>query len=198
MVMMEDFIQTWGYLAVFLGSLIEGESVILTAGFLAHEGYLSLPKIIIISFFGTLIADQVLYLVGRKYGERGLSNFPKLQNKANRAFKLLHKWDGYFMMSFRFIYGIRIMSPIVIGMSGILPRRFAIYNIFAAAIWAVVSCCAGYFLGHLIMDQLHNLPKILLGVILGGGLAGYAYYYWKKRKTLTNFEKDLPCRKRLN
>jgi len=183
---MEEFIQTWGYFAVFLGSLIEGESVILTAGFLAHQGYLSLPKIILISFIGTLIADQILYFVGRAYGERVLAQFPKLQDKANRAFKLLHRWDGYFMMSFRFIYGIRIISPIVIGMSGILPKRFAVYNVVAAGVWAILSCSAGYFLGHIIMDQLHNLPKIILGVIIGIGLAVYAYFYWKK-KTLKDY-----------
>jgi len=55
---LQEFIETWGYFAVFLGSLVEGESVIFAAGFLAHEGYLSLPKIILVSFTGTLIADQ--------------------------------------------------------------------------------------------------------------------------------------------
>ncbi len=179
---MEEFIQTWGYLAVFLGSLIEGESVILTAGFLAHQGYLSLPKIMIISFAGTLMADQVLYFLGRAYGEKFLSTFPKLRDNANKAFQLLHKWDGYFMMSFRFIYGIRIISPIVIGMSGIPPHRFAIYNVFAAAVWAVLSCSAGYFLGHLIMEQLHNCSKIIFGILIGVGIAIFAYYHWKKRR----------------
>ncbi|MEB3701453.1 DedA family protein [Candidatus Bealeia paramacronuclearis] len=181
---MQEFIQTWGYVAVFLGSLIEGESVILTAGFLAHQGYLSLPKIIMISFIGTLIADQLLYFLGRSYGERVLDKFPKLREKAERAFKLLHKWDAIFMMSFRFIYGIRIISPVVIGMSGIPPKRFAIYNVLAAAVWAILSCSAGYFLGHLFMDQLDQMPKIILGMAIGAGAVIYLYFHFRKKKSL--------------
>ncbi|MBL8676986.1 MAG: DedA family protein, partial [Alphaproteobacteria bacterium] len=104
---MQEFIETWGYFAVFLGSLVEGESVIFAAGFLAHEGYLSLTKIILVSFTGTLIADQALYQVGRYYGGHLLDRFPSLKPKADRAFYLLKRYDTLFILTFRFIYGIR-------------------------------------------------------------------------------------------
>ncbi len=143
-----EFIEKYGYLAVFLGSLIEGESVILTAGVLAQKGYLSLWGIMLVSFMGTLLADQLLFHVGRLHGNRLLAKWPSLESKASRALNLLHKYNTLYILSFRFIYGIRVVSPIIIGMSGVTTKRFTFLNIIAASIWSVLSCLAGYALGR--------------------------------------------------
>ncbi len=177
---MEQVIKEWGYFAVFLGSMIEGESVVLTAGFLAHKGYLSLPKIIALSFFGTLIADQGLYHLGRYQGIRLLSRFPRLKPRADRAFRLLHRYDGYFILAFRFIYGIRTVSPVVIGISGIPLKRFTILNLIAAFIWAVLSCLVGYFFGDVVMNQQSYLSKYIFGGFLILALIGYGIYKFFK------------------
>lgn len=164
-----DFIRDWGYVAVFLGSLIEGESVILTASFLAHQGYLDLSKIMLVAFIGTLVADQTLYFVGRHYGPKLFQRHPKLLPASNRAFDLLHKWDVWFILTFRFIYGVRIISPIVVGASGLAPRRFAPLNFIAAIIWTILSCSAGYLIGEMIEDifeNFHIIEKYFLYVSL--------------------------------
>lgn len=178
---MQEFVENWGYIAVFLGSLIEGESIIFAAGFLAHEGYLSLSKIIIISFCGTLFADQALYFVGRHFGNSVIDKFPSLKPRAERAFQLLKRYDNIFILSFRFIYGIRIISPVIIGTSGVAVKRFIILNFIAALIWSVSSCVGAYYLAHLIMDKMHLLPKIILGVVLVGGGIWFIIYKWRKR-----------------
>ena len=130
-----EFIQNWGYLAVLFGAIIEGESIILTACYLAYKGVLEFPKVVTIAFFGTLFADQTLYMIGRHYGTKIIKKRPHWQAPADKAFRLLHKWDIWFILSFRFIYGIRAISPIVIGSSGVLPRRFIPLNFLAAVIW---------------------------------------------------------------
>ena len=48
------FIKNWGYFAVLLGALVEGESVILTSSALAAAGLLSIWKIMIIAFYITI------------------------------------------------------------------------------------------------------------------------------------------------
>jgi membrane protein DedA with SNARE-associated domain len=176
-----DFVRDWGYIAVFLGSLIEGESVIFIAGFFAHEGYLSLPKIILVSFVGTLFADQLLYFVGRRYGNPFIERFPSLRPRAEKAFQLLRRYDNIFILSFRFIYGIRIISPVVIGASGVGVKRFMLLNFLAAIIWSVGSCVAAYFLAHLILDVIHLFPKIILGLVILGGVVWYSISTWRKR-----------------
>lgn len=174
---------TWGYVAVFLGSLIEGESVIFLAGFLAHEGCLSLYKIILVSFIGTLLADQVLYHIGRHYGNQVLNRFPSFKPRAEKAFRLLKRYDSYFILVFRFIYGIRIISPIIIGSSGVDVKRFTILNVIAAIIWSVGSCVVAYFFAHLVMEELLLVPKIILGIIIIGGGIGYIVYKWRAKST---------------
>lgn len=177
-----EFVRDWGYVAVFLGSLIEGESVIFVAGFFAHEGYLSLPKIILISFIGTLFADQALYFVGRHYGNPFIDRFPSLRPRAERAFTLLKRYDNIFILSFRFIYGIRIISPVIIGASGVSVKRFMFLNFIAAIIWSVGSCVAAYFFAHLVMEYLHLFPKVLLGLVLMGGVIWYGLRKWRERQ----------------
>src|ERR1700722_16347978 len=135
--------------------MIEGESVIFIAGFFAHEGYLSLPKLILVSFVGTLFADQALYFVGRHYGSSFIERFPSIEPRAAKAFQLLRRYDNIFILSFRFIYGIRIISPVVIGASGVGIQRFMILNFLAAIIWSVGSCLAAYYFAHLILEELH-------------------------------------------
>jgi len=176
-----EFVQNWGYIAVFLGSLIEGESVIFIAGFFAHEGLLSLPKIIIVSFMGTLFADQILYFVGRLYGNPFIERFPSFRPRAERAFQLLRRYDNIFILIFRFIYGIRIISPVVIGASGVGVKRFLILNFIAAIIWSVGSCVTAYYFAHLIMEELHLISKIILGLLIIGGGIWYGIRKWRKR-----------------
>ncbi len=179
---MEEFISTWGYWAVFLGSLVEGESVILTAGFLASQDYLSLYKIIVVSFCGTLIADQTLFFVGYFWGKRILKRLPSLQEPADRAFDLLHNYNTFFILTFRFIYGIRTVSPIIIGTAGVAFKRFAILNLIAAVIWSVLSCSAGYWFGEFLMHSLTPLQRFLtvgiLGMLLGGTMVWKAWRFF--------------------
>lgn len=177
----QEYIQDWGYLAVFLGSLIEGESVILVAGFFVHEGYLSLSKIIIASFLGTLIADQGCYFIGRYYGNALIDKFPSQRPRVDRAFELLRRYDNLFILTCRFIYGIRTISPFVVGASGVEVKRFIILNLIAAFIWSVTSCVGAYYFAYIIMEHIHFFPKITLGLLLFAGGAWYGFHKWRNR-----------------
>ncbi len=184
-----QFIDNYGYWAVFLGSLVEGESVILTASALASQGILNIHYIAVIAFVGTTIADQLLYFLGRKYGNRILNSSAKMKSASEKAFNLLRKYDTYFIIACRFIYGVRVASAIVIGASGIPPKRFIPLNILSAAIWAVISCYGGYYLGAYmiaVFEQSSHVQKnimIAAGVLLVIGFIGTTIY-----KIFSNFK----------
>lgn len=186
---MEEFINTWGYWAVFLGSLVEGESVILTAGFLSAQGYLSLYKIILVAFIGTLIADQVLFHVGKYYGMKIIDRFPRLDKPAQRAFRLLHRHDTIFILSFRFIWGIRIISPLIIGAAGVSFKRFSPLNLIAAAVWSILSCSAGYLFGDFLMNHLGFWQR--LTVLAALFLLFIIWFVWRGHRTLIPFFKKV-------
>lgn len=146
----------YGYWIVFLGSLIEGESVILTAGYLASLGKLNLYLIMLIAFIGTLIADQSTFYIGHKYGKNFIDKYAFLKKNSERVNRLLHEYDAWFIMLMRFVYGIRIAGPIIVGASGLSPKRFAYLNVPSAAVWSILSCSAGYVLGESIEWALAN------------------------------------------
>lgn len=178
-----EFIKNWGYIVVLLGSMVEGESIILTACVMAYMGYLSIAKIVLIAFLGTLIADQSLYYLGRYYGPAILSRFPRFDKSAQRAFTLLHKWDIWLILSFRFIYGIRIISPIVIGSAGVSPKRFIPLNVVAAFVWTAISCTGGYLLGRIIDTIDFKIVEkyiLIISMSLLAIVITIGYFAWKR------------------
>lgn len=177
------------YLILLLGSFVEGESVVVTAGFLAFKGFLYFPYVTAIAFVGSTLADQLLFFLGRKYGPEYIKKRPKLQKRSKRAFELLHKHNLLFIMGFRFIYGIRTISPFVIGTSGITVKRFAILNVIAAAIWAVLSCGFGYMLGHFFAENIESaIEAVVRGqkavlIVLVLGISILLFKAYRRRKT---------------
>lgn len=162
-------ISKFGYLIVFLASLIEGESIILTASALASQGHLNIFKIAFLVFIGTLLADQGLYFVGRIFGKKIFARFPTLKLRSKKIMLLLDKYSTLFILSFRFIYGIRILSPIVIGIAEIPPKKYMILNFIAALIWTILNCLVGYFLGDFIFNVFYKIDPIIkyIGILLG-------------------------------
>ncbi|MBL4647351.1 MAG: DedA family protein [Gammaproteobacteria bacterium] len=191
---MEDFIQTYGpqiiYLIVFLGALVEGESIVLTCSILAYRyDTVSIYIVTLLAFCGSVFADQILYFIGRRYGPRLLKKKAHWRARVERASDLLKHHSTWFILSFRFIYGIRTISPLVIGASGIPVKRFSSLNFIAAVFWAILSCGVGYWLGYAFDDQIDvlfdNLQKykryIAIGVITLL-VSGIGYWFWREKK----------------
>lgn len=162
-----------GYIVLLLGSFVEGESVVLTAGFLSYKEFLSFPLVVLIAFCGSVTADQLLFFAGRFYGPSLLRKKPSWQDKSKKVFALLHRYNVWFIVGFRFVYGIRTISPFVIGASGIDIKRFAVLNVIAGIIWALISVGAGYLIGYffsdtidLMIDKFIQYQKITISVVI--------------------------------
>jgi membrane protein DedA with SNARE-associated domain len=192
----EEWLQTYGaqiiYLITFVGSFVEGESVILTCSALAYKyDQISLITLMALAFVGSLTADQVLFFVGRRYGPGLIERRESLKKASSRVFYHLHKHNTLFILSFRFIYGIRVASPLIIGASGVSVKRFAILNVIAAFFWSVISCSVGYFIiGYFFADRigefisnLHHYQKyVAIGAVAIAAVVGL-YIYYKKRRS---------------
>lgn len=176
-----QFIQNYGYWAVFLGALIEGESIILTSSAMAAAGYFSIYKIMLIAFTGTVIADQGLYFLGYIYGATILdwirARFPKMSPYMDKALMFLTRYQNAYILSFRFIWGVRIISSVIIGAQKVPPARFAVLNIIAAVVWTVVSCMAGYLLGETFLYVFQKYGGVISVSIAGLVLISVAV--WK-------------------
>ncbi|MDR3224074.1 MAG: DedA family protein [Holosporales bacterium] len=169
-----DFVREWGYLAVFFGSIFEGEVILITASAFAAFGDLNIFRVFLIAFLTTVIVDQLLFWVGYKIGTDWLiAKFPKLEKSREKAFAILRKMDVKFIFAFRFIYGIRTISPIIIGSAKIRPRRFITFNILSGLCWAFVGCFIGYTIADFAVDgKFDSVPTFiaipLITIIIAG------------------------------
>ena len=150
----------YGYIGVFAGSLLEGETVLILAGFAAHQGHLSLSWVIAVAFCGGTLGDQIFFFIGRHYGESLLRRLPRLARSAERVNRLLLRHHAGLIVGVRFMYGLRIAGPIVIGMSQVSARRFLLFNLLGAAIWAVAIAGIGFFFGHALQWLLIDLDRV--------------------------------------
>jgi membrane protein DedA with SNARE-associated domain len=151
---LHEFLAEYGYLAVFAGALLEGEVVLVLAGFVAHQGYLQLPIVMAVAFCGGTLGDQCFYFLGRRWGEALLGRLPaRFESKADLVNRLLLRYHAWVIVLIRFMYGLRTIGPIVIGMSDVPPPRFLRFNLLGAAIWAVLVAGIGFLFGH----SLHGL-----------------------------------------
>ena len=158
------YLSHYGYLALFIGCLLEGETILILAGLAAHQGLMSYPLVVGVAFVGGLLGDQFLFYLGRVYGNRILDKFPSLAQKAETAKNLITKYQSFLIIIVRFMYGFRIIGPITIGMSNVSSKRFFIFNMIGALLWALLVSGAGYLFGSTVewflLDFKHH--KLLL------------------------------------
>jgi membrane protein DedA with SNARE-associated domain len=178
-------IQDYGYAAVFVGTLLEGESVLILAGVAATLGYLSLPWIIITAIVGSFLGDQVFFYLGRHYGPELLQRFPLLAARAARMQILLQRFHLPLILGVRFMYGLRTVGPMVIGMSDVAWTRFILLNFIGACVWAASFASSGYLFGHameLLLVDIQRYEELLLAAIVAAGIAFWLLYRWRQRR----------------
>ena len=181
---MDDLVGQLGYVAVFIGTFLEGESVLALAGVAAAYGYLSYPKVVAVAVVGAFLGDQCCFYIGRRYGPRIMARYPRLAAKAPRVQALLRRWDAPAVIVLRFLYGLRIAGPLVIGTCGISPWRLALFNFIGALIWAPLIAGIGYFAGQALeawIGRLKHAQITLLMLLLVGVAIAWLVFRWRGR-----------------
>jgi len=175
-------VHNYGYIAVFVGTFLEGETVLLAAAYAAHRGYLDPGWGLALAVAGSFLGDQTFFWIGRKWGSRLIQRFPKLVPGIYRMDALLHRYNLPVIAFMRFLYGLRIAGPIAIGMSRIDGQRFLLLNLLSATAWAITIGAVGYGIGagtnYLVADFYRN-DELVLATILSFGFALLAGLKWR-------------------
>lgn len=134
---------------------------------------------------GRMMGDQLLYLLGRCYGGKILRRFPRYHTKIRRAQKMIQRHPYLFVIGTRFMYGFRVVGPLLIGASRLPPKIFLPLNIVGALIWALLFTTLGYLGGEVIAPWLHDLDQhlrhgvwLILAIVLVVGVR-----WWLKRRS---------------
>ncbi len=146
--LLDQLVKEWGYLAVAAGTFAEGETVLLAAGYASRAGWLELWRVIAVAVLAASAGDQFFYWIGRLWGTALLRRLPRLQAKLARVLLLLRNHPGGAVVAVRFLYGLRIAGPILIGAAGVGPARFAVFNVIGALLWAPLVAGLGWGFGH--------------------------------------------------
>lgn len=171
---LDMIIAKFGLLAVFIGAGVEGESTVIGAGWLAREGLLNPYAVALAATAGSLIADQSLFLIGRHYRtHRRIATLLQRPSVA-RVTDMFERHPNGFILGFRFLYGLRTISPLVIGTTHIAPARFLIGNLMAATLWGCLFTALGYSFGAALEHMVGDVPwygKIIAFLMMGGLIA---------------------------
>ncbi|MBI3513807.1 MAG: DedA family protein [Proteobacteria bacterium] len=131
------------------------------AGYFASRGLLNLPLLIAAAWLGSFCGDQFYFWLGRRFGTRVLRRFPKWQPGVDRALRLLERYNTGFILSFRFIYGVRNFSSFAMGMSPLRWTRFLMLNFVAAGVWALSFAGGGYLCGEALAAVMGDAAEII-------------------------------------
>lgn len=178
--MLQQFLHDFGYFALFLGTFFEGETILVLAGFLAFRGYMDINLVVVVAFCGSYAGDQLWYFLGRKHGRKLLARKPRWQLMGDKALEHIRKHPDIWVLSFRFVYGLRTVMPVAIGLSGYPPLRYLLLNGIGAAVWAAALGAAAYHFGAVLEGMLGSIKKYelwVLGALLLLGLA-----LWLRRR----------------
>ncbi|HYX64333.1 MAG TPA: DedA family protein [Burkholderiales bacterium] len=163
---MLEIIAQLGYVTLFIGTFLEGESVLALAGVAASYGYLTFEYVVAVAALGAFLGDQACFWIGRRYGASLLARYPRLAAKAPRVEQLVRRWDAPAVIVLRFLYGLRIAGPIVIGSCGIPAWRLALFNFIGVLIWAPLVACVGYFAGYALEAWIGRLKQVQIGLLM--------------------------------
>src|SRR5215831_18063873 len=176
------------YLIAFIWTFLEGETFVLFAAFAAAQGLLNPALLLAATWLGSFSGDQTYFWIGRYFGLRLLNRFPRWRYGVESALHWLERYNTGFILSFRFIYGVRNLSSFAMGLSAVHWKRFLLLNFLAAGLWATSFIAVGYFLGHAFRAVLGHLVRsfslVMLGAFITFAVAVWLAHRLQKRRQL--------------
>lgn len=183
----EALLHHYGLLAVFVGAGLEGETVVIAGGILAHQGYAPLWAAIGAAIAGSFLVDQAWFYAGRRFRDHRWVRRARENPAFGRALAMLEAHPVGFIFVFRFLYGLRTVSPIAIGTTWVEARLFLTVNAVSAVVWGIAFTSIGYLFGHAFERFVGRLVPDTHALLIAAGavVAGVALFqgvrWWRGR-----------------
>ena len=166
-----------------IGTFFEGETAILVASSLIHQGFFEGPYTVVFAFAGSFVSDWIYFIVGRVNGKYFVARRPKLRDKIKPVQHFFERNKIQILFSYRFLYGFRILIPVIIGMSNLRPLHYLFYSLVSGLIWATVVSMVGYFIGRFLNLNATAFQENILFIVLGFACFGMLLGYVVKKIT---------------
>ncbi|RWM72492.1 MULTISPECIES: DedA family protein [Mesorhizobium] len=173
-------VEQYGLIAVFLGCVAEGESAALLGGFFAHQHVFVLWQAFLAASVGAFVGDTLFFTLGRSFANHPLVIKLRGRPGFSHAYRLVSNHPDIFVLSNRFIYGLRLVGGIAAGLSGIAVTRFVILNVISSIVWAGLFTTIGYVFGlgaeRIVGQALVRHERLLIALAIGLAAAVLAWF----------------------
>ena len=158
------YLITYGYVAVFLGAMFEGEIVVILSGLFAQQGYLSFCLVIVVVQIAATLNDATWFLIGRYRVPRRLYASARFQRLAERPMELVNDRPALLALTMRFMYGFRSLIPLGLGLSNLPAFKFFFFHAIGTFAWAISLTSIGYFFGGMLETMFGRIryPELVM------------------------------------
>ncbi|MDR1397779.1 MAG: DedA family protein [Desulfarculales bacterium] len=191
---LENLIAEYGYLAILIGTFLEGETILVLGGIAAAQGLLDIRLVMLAAFAGSYSGDQLAFAIGRKWGTKIMARKPKWQAKADYLLSKSPIFINIWMVAFRFFYGLRNPTPWILGSGRTVTfKKFLMLNGVGALLWAIGVAWGGYAFGMLLDHFLGQIKNIMLLILLClAVLLPLGIWLWRRRRARRSAKRELP------
>ena len=179
-----ELMKEYGYIILFLWSILEGESGLIMAGLLSATGDMNLYIAIFIAGLGGFVGDQIYFYIGRYNKKYVHKKFKNQRRKFAFAHLLLKKYGWPIIFAQRYMYGLRTVIPVSIGLTRYDAKKFAIINLFSAWAWGAITITPVWYFGEEILQMLAVAKQYwYIALPFGASIAGGIYWFFHTKNT---------------
>jgi membrane protein DedA with SNARE-associated domain len=152
---MEDIfsnLATYGYIGLFLYSLGGGFIALVGAGVLSFLGKMDLTLSITIAFMANALGDIMLVYLARYQKTMMMEGLRKHRRKLALSHILMKKYGSWIILIQKFVYGIKTLIPIAIGLTKYDIKKFAILNVLSSGVWALTFGLGSFYFGKVLTE----------------------------------------------
>lgn len=170
-----------GYIILFAWSVMEGELGLIMAGLLSHTGDMWVPIAIFVAGVGAFSGDMVAFLTGRYNKAYIHKKLISQRRKFALAHILVKKYGWPIIFIQRYMYGMRTIIPVSIGLTRFSAKKFALINLLAAWLWAAITIIPVWYFGEQLLSALAWMKDYwYLAFPLAISLIGGTFYYFHR------------------
>ena len=147
---------------------LPGDSLLFTAGLLHEALGLQVWVIALCAFVAAVLGDQVGFFLGHRFGRRWFRPDARILKTAHleKAEAFFAKYGGLSLVLGRFVPIVRTYVPLAAGTAGYTYRKFVVFNVLGAFLWAVGMTVLGSLLGGIPIIRDHvDVWAIVLVVV---------------------------------
>lgn len=166
---MEAYIAKYGYIGIFIGTFLEGETTVLLGGIFSKLGYMSVWVVMLYAFAGTFVGDCTFFAIGRFFGKNIIERFDFIRSKVPLANRIIRKKGNFIIFMIRFLVGVRAVILILLGCTNLKMSKFLTYSVLNSIAWSILISIIGFAFGEVVLVFVSDIKKyesIIVPVVL--------------------------------